>query len=295
MTLVEAGAADWFDVEGTLPPTTKKRRLKDGTLGLIVGLAMLISLLLMGLIVPWLSPYATDQSVDIPFLPPSGTFFFGTDGLGRDVFLRVFSAVYLDLGVAFLGVAIPFVVGTIIGIGLGVSRSRVLKGVVGSIIDGINAFPLLVLAIALIALLGPGLQSVVIALSLTNWARYARLARTRTTVVKQQGYIEAAQTLGYSKRRILVRHLAPNVSSETTAYALSDLILVILLIAGLSFLGLGAQPPTAEWGAMISEGRPSFQMAWWPVIFPGIALCWAGVSLSFIAEGLVRRGRDVKS
>lgn len=295
MTLVAAGAADWFDVEGTLPPPAKKRRLKDGTLGLIVGLAMLIVLLLMGLIVPWLSPYATDQSVDTPFLAPSGTFFFGTDGLGRDVFVRVFAAVYLDLGVALLGVLIPFILGTIIGIGLGVSRNRVLNSVVGSIIDGINAFPLLVLAIALIALLGPGLQSVVLALSLTNWARYARLARTRTTVVKQQGFIEAAQTLGYSRRRILVRHLAPNVSSETTAYALSDLILVILLIAGLSFLGLGAQPPTAEWGAMISDGRPTFQLAWWPVIFPGIALCWAGVSLSFIAEGLIRRERDVKS
>jgi peptide/nickel transport system permease protein len=256
---------------------------------------MLILLLIMGFLVPLLSPYTIEESIDMPFLPPSSTFWFGTDGLGRDVFLRVFDAVYLDLGVALLGVMIPFAIGTIVGIGLAVSRSKVLNGIVGSIIDGINAFPLLVLAIALIALLGPGLQSVVIALSLTNWARYARLARTRAMVVKQQGYIEAAQTLGYSKPRILFKHLVPNVSSETTAYALSDLILVILLIAGLSFLGLGAQPPTAEWGAMISDGRPTFQIAWWPVIFPGLALCWAGVSLSFIAEGLTRRERDVKS
>jgi peptide/nickel transport system permease protein len=295
MTLVGAGTADWFDVEGTVPKPKKARRLKDGTIGLVVGLVMLILLLLMGLLVPLLSPYTIDQSIDTPFLPPSGTYWFGTDGLGRDVFLRVFDAVYLDLGVALLGVMIPFAIGTIVGIGLAVSRSKVLNGVVGSIIDGINAFPLLVLAIALIALLGPGLQSVVIALSLTNWARYARLARTRAMVVKQQGYIEAAQTLGYSKPRILFKHLVPNVSSETTAYALSDLILVILLIAGLSFLGLGAQPPTAEWGAMISDGRPTLQIAWWPVIFPGLALCWAGVSLSFIAEGLTRRERDVKS
>jgi len=295
MTLISAGTADWFDVEGTVPSPKRARRLKDGTLGLIVGLSMLILLLLLGILVPLLSPYSIDESIDIPFLPPNGTFWFGTDGLGRDVFVRVFSAVYLDLGVAFLGVLIPFAIGTVVGIGLAVSRSKVLNGVVGSIIDGINAFPLLVLAIALIALLGPGLQSVVIALSLTNWARYARLARTRAQVVKQQGYIEAAQTLGYSKPRILFKHLVPNVSSETTAYALSDLILVILLIAGLSFLGLGAQPPTAEWGAMISDGRATLQMAWWPVIFPGLALCWAGVSLSFIAEGLTRRERDVKS
>lgn len=295
MTIVEAGAADWFDVSGTVPKPQRKRRLKDGTIGLVVGVGMLAVLLLAGIVVPLLSPYETDQSIEIPFLPPSGTFWFGTDGLGRDVFVRVFSAVYLDLGVALLGVLIPFAIGTIIGIGLAVSRSKVLNGVVGSLIDGINAFPLLVLAIALIALLGPGLQSVVVALSVTNWARYARLARTRALVVKQQGYIEAAQTLGYSKPRILFRHLVPNVSSETTAYGLSDLILVILLIAGLSFLGLGAQPPTPEWGAMISDGRPTLQIAWWPVIFPGLALCWAGVSLSFIAEGLTRRERDVKS
>jgi len=295
MTLVEAGAADWFDVKGTPPKTTQARRLKDGTIGMIVGGAMLVALLLMGILVPLLSPYESDQSVDMPFMPPSSTFLFGSDGLGRDVFLRVFSSVYLDLGVAFLGVIIPFTLGTIIGIGLAMSRSKKLNAVVGSVIDGINAFPLLVLAIALIAILGPGLQSVVIALSLTNWARYARLSRTRAQVVKQQGYIEAAQTLGYSKPRILFKHLVPNVSSETTAYGLSDLILVILLIASLSFLGLGAQPPTPEWGAMISDGRPTLQMAWWPVVFPGIALCWAGVALSFIAEGVTRRERDVKS
>lgn len=295
MTIIEAGTADWFDVEGTTPAPKRARRLKDGTIGLITGCAMLGLLLLMGILVPLLSPYETDASIDVPFLPPSGTFWFGTDGLGRDVFVRVFSSVYLDLGVALLGVLIPFAIGTIVGIGLAVSRSKSLNAVVGSLIDGINAFPLLVLAIALIALLGPGLQSVVVALSLTNWARYARLSRTRALVVKQQGYIEAAQTLGYSKPRILFKHLVPNVSSETTAYGLSDLILVILLIAGLSFLGLGAQPPTPEWGAMISDGRPTLQMAWWPVIFPGLALCWAGVSLSFIAEGLTRRERDVKS
>ena len=295
MTLVEAGAADWFDVKGTPPKGKQARRLKDGTIGMIVGGAMLGILLLMGILVPLLSPYESDQSVDMPFMPPSSTFLFGSDGLGRDVFLRVFSSVYLDLGVAFLGVIIPFTLGTIIGIGLAMSRSKKLNAVVGSVIDGINAFPLLVLAIALIAILGPGLQSVVIALSLTNWARYARLSRTRAQVVKQQGYIEAAQTLGYSKPRILFKHLVPNVSSETTAYGLSDLILVILLIASLSFLGLGAQPPTPEWGAMISDGRPTLQMAWWPVVFPGLALCWAGVALSFIAEGVTRRERDVKS
>lgn len=295
MTIVEAGAADWFNVKGEESVPKSKKRRKEGTIGLVIGLAMIISMLIAGFVVPLISPYGPDELVAFPFLPPSPEHFFGTDQLGRDIFTRVFTAVFLDLGVAFLGVAIPLCIGTVIGIGLGVSTSRAINGFTGSLIDGINAFPLLVLVIALIAILGPGLGTVIIALALTNWARYARISRTKAVVVKQQGYIEAAQTLGYSKPRILLRHLVPNVSSESIAYALSDIILVILLIAGLSFLGLGAQPPTPEWGAMISEGRSSLEIAPWMVLFPGAALCWAGVSFSFISEGLIGREKDVKS
>ena len=147
------------------------------------------------------------------------------------------------------------------------------------------------LAIALIALFGPGLKSIVIVLAMTNWARYARIARTRASVVARMAYIEAARLQGYPWHRILLRHFVPNVSAETLAYALSDFILVIMLISGLSFLSLGAAPPTAEWGVMMSEGRPFVLNAWWMTIFPGIALCWAGIGLSFIAEGMSRRER----
>jgi peptide/nickel transport system permease protein len=293
MTLVNAGAADWFNVQGEEEAASRDKR--GGTLGLTVGISMLVAMLIMGIVVPLLSPYGRDDFVGMPFSPPSGEFFFGTDQLGRDVFTRVFSSVYLDLGVAFLGVIIPFLIGSIIGIVYGLSRNKAFNNVLGTVIDAINAFPLLVLAIALAALLGPGLSTVILALAVTNWARYARIARTRTLVVGSQGYIEATQVLGYSKSRRLFRHLMPNVTSESIAYALSDLILVILLIAGLSFLGFGAPPPTPEWGAMISEGRPAIQVAPWIVLFPGAALCWAGISLSFIAEGYIARQRDGKS
>lgn len=295
MAITGAGTADWFNVQGERKAAKGKRRMKEGTIGLAIGLAMLVSMLIAGFVIPRVSPYGSDELVALPFLPPSADHFFGTDQLGRDVFTRVFSAVYLDLGVAFLGVAIPLFIGTVIGIGLAVSNNRALNGFMGSLIDGINAFPLLVLAIALIAIFGPGLGTVILALALTNWARYARISRTRAVVVKQQGYIEAAQTLGYSKPRILFRHLVPNVTSESVAYALSDIILVIMLIAGLSFLGLGAPPPTPEWGAMIAEGRASIEIAPWLVLFPGAALCWAGVSFSFITEGLIGREKDIKS
>jgi peptide/nickel transport system permease protein len=168
-------------------------------------------------------------------------------------------------------------------------RSTLVIATANTLIEAINALPLLVLAIALIALFGPGLKSIVVILAMTNWARYARIAQTRATVVKQQGYIEAVHLLGYSRGRVFLRHFLPNVSSETIAYGLSDFILVIMLVAGLSFLSLGSAPPTAEWGVMMSEARPFVQDAWWMTIFPGLALCWAGVSLSFIAEGLHRR------
>ena len=272
---------------------TAGRIYQGGRAGIAVGGIMLAAILLAGMLVPVLSPYEPNDLIARPFTPPSATFLFGTDQLGRDVFTRTFAAVYRDLGVAFLGVSIPLFIGTIIGILLSVSRNKTLVAIVSSIIDAINALPLLVLAIALIALFGPGLKSIVIILAMTNWARYARVARTRATLVDRQPYIEAVRVLGYSETRIFLRHFLPNVSSETIAYGLSDFILVIMLISGLSFLTLGAAPPTAEWGVMMSEGRPFVQQAWWMTIFPGLALCWAGIALSFIAEGLSRRERGL--
>ena len=286
MTVSAADQVEAVPEEGTKP-------YQGGRIGIAVGTAMLVAMLAAGISVPLLSPYHPNELIARPFGPPSAEFFFGTDQLGRDVFTRVFSAVYRDLGVAFLGVSIPLVIGTVVGVLLSISRSRMVVSIVSSLIDAINALPLLVLAIALIALFGPGLRSIVIVLAMTNWARYARVARTRATLVSRQGYIEAARLQGYPATRIFVRHFLPNVSSETIAYALSDFILVIMLISGLSFLSLGAAPPTAEWGVMMSEGRPFVQQAWWVTIFPGCALCWAGISLSFIAEGLSRRERGV--
>lgn len=266
---------------------------RAGRIGIWVGASMLLAMLFAGAFVPALSEFQPNDLVARPLQPPSTTHFFGTDQLGRDVFVRVFAAVYRDLGVAFLGVAIPLAIGTLVGIVLSTLRNGLVVNAINTLIEAINALPLLVLAIALIAILGPGLTSIVIILALTNWARYARIAQTRASVVKQQGFMEAVRLLGYSRTRIYLRHFLPNVSSETIAYGLSDFILVIMLVSGLSFLSLGAAPPTAEWGVMMSEGRPFVRDAWWMTIFPGLALCWAGVSLSFLAEGLHRREQGI--
>ncbi|GDX24489.1 nickel ABC transporter permease [Actinomycetes bacterium] len=270
---------------------TKKQK-KEGTFDIYFGLTMLSLMLLGGLLVPLLSKYGANEVTSDQMMSPSLDHFFGTDLLGRDVFVRVFSAVFIDLGAAFIGVLIPLSVGTIIGTLLGISKNRRIKAVVGSLIDGINAFPFLIFVIALVAFLGAGLGSIIIALSLVNWARYARIARTRAVVVNQQGYVEAARTLGYRPTRILFRHIIPNVSSETRAYALSDFIIVIIAVAALSFLGLGVNPPQAEWGGMIKDASNIITLAWWASVFPGLALSWAGISVALISEGLNQRNRE---
>ena len=275
---------------------TRRQRIKEwvalpGGFGIITGISMFLAISIMGVVYPLISPYASDELASEAFQSPSLKHPFGTDQLGRDVMTRVFAAVPADIGVAFLGVSIPLIIGTIVGILLGLAKNRYFLSLVSSIIDGINSFPLLIIAIAMISFLGPGLFNVVIILTLMNWARYARIARTRAVVVLQQNYIEAARLLGYSRRRIIFKHVAPNVSSESLAYALSDFILVIIIVSGLSFLGLAARPPAAEWGAMIADGRTYLGDAWWVTIFPGLALCWSAISLSFIVEGLSRRDR----
>jgi peptide/nickel transport system permease protein len=275
---------------------SRKERIKEwisrpGGFGIITGITMFAAITLVGFIYPLVGPYASDEFVGESLAAPSWQHPMGLDQLGRDVMTRVFAAVPADIGIAFLGVTIPLIIGTVVGILLAISKNKYFVSFVSSLIDGINSFPLLIIAIAMVTFLGPGLFNVVIILTVMSWARYARIARTKAVVVMQQNYIEATKLMGYSRRRVIRKHIAPNVSSESFAYALSDFILVIIIVSGLSFLGLAARPPAAEWGAMIADGRTFLGEAWWLTIFPGLALCWSAISLSFIVEGLSRRDR----
>jgi peptide/nickel transport system permease protein len=275
---------------------SRKERIKEwvsrpGGFGIITGATMFALITLVGFIYPLVGPYASDEFVGESLAAPSWQHPMGLDQLGRDVMTRVFAAVPADIGIAFLGVTIPLIIGTVVGILLAISKNKYFVSFVSSLIDGINSFPLLIIAIAMVTFLGPGLFNVVIILTVMSWARYARIARTKAVVVMQQNYIEATKLMGFSRRRVIRKHIAPNVSSESFAYALSDFILVIIIVSGLSFLGLAARPPAAEWGAMIADGRTFLGEAWWLTIFPGLALCWSAISLSFIVEGLSRRDR----
>jgi peptide/nickel transport system permease protein len=262
--------------------SSRKERIKEwiarpGGFGIIAGCVMFAMITLAGILYPLFGPHSPDEFVGESLEGPSLAHPMGLDQLGRDVMSRVFAAVPADIGIAFLGVTIPLVIGTTVGILMGISKNKRAVSVVASLIDG--------------TFLGPGLFNVVIILALMSWARYARIARTKAVVVLQQNYIEAAILMGYSKRRMIRKHVAPNVTSESFAYALSDFIIVIIIVSGLSFLGFAARPPTAEWGAMIADGRTFIGQAWWLTVFPGLALCWSAISLSFIVEGLSRRDR----
>jgi peptide/nickel transport system permease protein len=226
-------------------------------------------------------------SAGMPLLAPSAEHPFGTDQLGRDVFVRVFAAAQLDIMLALIGVSIPLVVGTLVGAIVGTTQNRVILLVWTMIVDAINAFPLIILAIGIIAAIGPGVEGVIIALALTNWARYGKLARTRALILREADFVQVTKILGYSRLRVLLRHIIPNVYSETLAYGLSDFVIVIVTVACLSFLGMGVRPPAPEWGSMMSEGRLFITMEWWITVAPGTILSITAIGVALFAQGVV--------
>jgi peptide/nickel transport system permease protein len=253
------------------------------------GAAILIAILALSIAVPLVSPFPINTSSGPPLIGPNWSHLFGTDQLGRDVFVRTFAAARLDLLLASVGVVVPLLIGTIVGGFAAITRSRTFVAVSSFVIDALNTFPFLVLVIAVVSIVGPGVKGLLIALAAVNWARYAKVARTRAAVLREQDFIVAAGVLGYSRARILGKHILPNAFSETLAYAVSDFVLVILTVSALSFLGAGVRPPTAEWGAMMADGRLFLRTQWWITVMPGLALSVTAIGVTLVAQGLASR------
>jgi peptide/nickel transport system permease protein len=262
-------------------------RLVSGRMEAVCGLVILVVIVALSIAVPIFSPYDPMTSDAEPRLPPSLVHFFGTDQLGRDIFVRTFSAARLDIALAMIAVSIPLAVGTIIGTIVGTTQNRVVSSLWIVIVDAINALPLIVLAIGVVAVIGQGVEGLVIALAATNWARYAKIARASALSLREADFIQVTRVLRYSRSRVLFRHLLPNVYSAAVAYSLSDFVIVIVTIAGLSFLGLGVRPPTPEWGAMMSEGRLFLTVEWWITVFPGLVLSLTAIGMALIADSVV--------
>ena len=257
---------------------------------LVTGVALLALVVLAAIFAPLLTPYnPIEQRISDAFLPPlSPGHVLGTDNFGRDIWSRIVYSARLDLQIGFLSVLFPFLFGSLMGIATGYLGGR-LDTFVMRIVDVLMAFPFLVLVIAIMSILGPGLTNLYIAVGVVGWIPYTRITRGETLATRHLEYIEAARTIGCTSLRVMLRHVFPNVIAPALIYVFTAMVLAILTGATLSFLGLGPQPPTPEWGAMIAEGRQFLLLAWWMTTLPGFALLVVGVALSLIGDGLAER------
>ena len=266
-----------------------RTELEKWPLSLRIGTTMLAIIVLAGIFAPLLTsydPYAQDLTNFL--LPPSWEHPFGTDMVGRDVFARVLYGIRIDLQIGFFTTYVPMTYGVMLG-ALAGYLGGYFDTVLMRLLDIAVAFPFLVLIIVIIAILGPGVQNIYIAVFLVAWTMYARLARAEMLVERQKDYVLAARTLGYPTSRVILRHALPNIINSSIIFSMADFVLNILLVSGLSFLGLGVQPPLPEGGAMIAEGRDFIFDAWWISTLPGLAVVVTGTALSLIGDGLAHR------
>jgi peptide/nickel transport system permease protein len=259
---------------------------------LIVGLSLLGLLLLAcygaPLFTHW-SPAQLDQNAILK--APSSRHWFGTDQFGRDIFARTLYAGRIDFLIGIVLVGVALVVGTLVGM-VSAWLGGVTDAIVQRLVDIGFAFPFLVLVISVVGLRGPGLSSLFIAVSFVAWIFYARLVRSEVLVLKTSNYMLAARTSGFSTARVLVFHLLPNIVNQVLLYATSDFVYAVLLGASVSYLGLGVQPPTPEWGAMVQAGQNFVATQWWISFFPGLAIVLMGLAFALIGDSLADKWRS---
>jgi len=273
-------------------PIRARRRL-DGVRGFLAASRLnVVAVIIVGTVVAvavsgvWLAPYPPNH-IDLlhRLLPPSGAHLFGTDDYGRDLFSRVLAGAWISLYVAAVILLASVAIGTILGI---------ISGLVGGLTDEIImrttdlflAFPALILAAAIAATLGPSLTHTMLALSTVFWPWYARLVRGQVLSLREREFILAARVAGASTSRIVFKHLLRNVFPLVIVQASLDVGYAILFTSSLSFLGLGAQPPTPEWGAMMTDARSFLEDYWWYPTFPGLALAFTVVGFNLLGDGL---------
>jgi peptide/nickel transport system permease protein len=258
----------------------------SGSASLLIGLFLLLVLVAAALFGPMLSPY-DPYAIDFAaaMMPPGADYWLGTDNLGRDILTRVLVAARIDLQIALVCVALPFVIGSVVG-AISAYVGGVVDTVIMRIIDIVWAFPFYVLVIAIVGSLGPSIANMYLAFTLVVWISFARIVRGEVLLCREFEYVQAARVLGYGHARIILRHILPNVITPAIVFAMSDVVLTILAVTSLGFLGLGIQPPDAEWGVMISEGRNFIFDAWWMTVCPGLAIVYVGITFTLIGDGL---------
>jgi peptide/nickel transport system permease protein len=250
----------------------------------VVGAVIAVGWLLVAIFAPLIAPHDPLAQIFPPSQSPSSAHLFGTDELGRDVLSRVIYGSRISVPIALLLVTSAALIGGLIGCLAGYFRGLV-DGASMRVVDLFFAFPAIILAMVVAAVLGRGLQNAALAIVIVAWPAYARVVRGLVLSVGDSEYVQSARLLGSSARRTLFRDVVPNVAGPVVVLATLDLASAILLLAGLSFLGLGAQPPDAEWGSMVAEGAQYFQW-WWIGTFPGLAIFTAVLAFNFLGDSL---------
>jgi len=258
----------------------------------MAGLAFVALLGIVAAAAPWLAPHdPTRQSLRDRLTPPTRKAadgrarLLGTDHLGRDVFSRVIYGARVSLVVGLAAVSVGGALGTALGIAAGY-RGGLADSVIMTLADAQLAFPFILLAIGIIAVLGPSFPTLIVVIGLSGWVTYARILRSQVLVLRAREFVDAIHALGGSVPRVIVRHILPNVLSSLVVVATLELARAIVLEATLSFLGLGVQPPTPSWGGMIHEGREYLDSAWWISTFPGLVLMLASLVVSRTGDWL---------
>ena len=253
------------------------------------GLAIVVVFLVVAAIGPWIVPFPEDATgavhLDIKLQPPDGTHWFGTDEVGNDVFTRVVLGTRVTLQIACIVTGVAMLIGVPLGMIAGLVGGWVQE-VIMRVTDVFLSVPGLVLAIAIVGALGPGIVNAMLALSLVWWPGYVRLVQAKTLALKNEIYVQAAYSIGSSKLRIVFIHILPNCTSPIIVKASMDMGMAILGAASLGFLGLGAQPPFPEWGAMISIARTYLPDWWWYSFFPGLAISLTVLGFNLLGDGL---------
>jgi peptide/nickel transport system permease protein len=255
----------------------------------MLGLGIVIVFLITAAIGPWVVPYPEDAQgtihLEIKLLPPSAAHWFGTDEVGDDVLTRVIIGARVSLQIGLIVTGIAILIGVPLGLIAGLVGGRTDE-VIMRFTDVFLSVPGLILAIAIVGALGPGIQNAMLALSLVWWPGYVRLVQAKTLSLKNSIYVDAARSMGASNMRIVFVHILPNCSSPIVVKASMDMGLAILGAASLGFLGLGAQPPFPEWGAMISVGRNYLPDWWWYSFFPGMCIFLTVLGFNLMGDGL---------
>lgn len=267
---------------------TRSRQLKPWyqNPALIAGMIVTGLLVLIAVFAPLIAPYdPLAQDLLNARQGPSAAHWLGTDSLGRDILSRLIWGARVNLRIGFLAVLIPAVFGTIIGAIAGYFGGW-FDIIIMRIVDIFYALPFYVIVIALVFVLGAGEASIYLAIAMVSWTAYATIVRGEVIVAKQNDYVRGAKLGGLPKRRVLVRHIGPNVLSQVIVYAMSDVVMNILAVVTLGYLGLGITPPTPEWGSMIVEGQTFITTNWLMATIPGLAVVVVSLGLSWLGDGL---------